>query len=288
MKKKILITGITGMLGNSLYNFFYKFNEYEIYGISRNESATLPKVNFVNLKEIKENNINFDVLIHCAAEVNVNLCENDKLLAHESNVELTNSIFSNINSKKYFYISTDSVFDGIKGNYTELTLTSPINYYAETKFLGEEIVKRTTTNYYIIRTNIYGFCIPMKNSLFEWGIKELQKGNSINGYVNMFFNPMYVGQLSLLIYKMIAENIEYGIYNTAIDQFISKYEFLKKISNEFGFNSNLVTPIEYLQDNFIIYRPLNTTLDNSKIKLLLPEFDFSLDFGFKLLKSDLK
>jgi len=287
MKKKILITGITGMLGTSLYKFFKNLNQYELYGISRNSCVTLPDVIFIKLIEIENVKFNFDVVIHCAAEVNVNLCENEKSLAYESNVELTQTVFSRINSNKYFYISTDSVFDGKDYNYTEKALTNPVNFYAETKRLGEEKVKEATNNYYIIRTNIYGFCDPMKNSLFEWGFKELKNNHIINGYVNMYFNPMFVGQLSLLIYNMIFENIEFGIYHVGVDQKISKFEFLEKISDNFDFNSNLILPTEYFQDDFSINRPLNTTLDNSKIKLLLPNFDFSIDLGFEMVKSEL-
>lgn len=267
--------------------------EYKLYGISRNTDFKLEGVEmFIGdlksrefLKSIEF--LKFYAIIHCSAEVDVNLCEIDKEWAYESNVTATDLIFSLLNSDKYFYISTDSVFDGKVGDYSEDSLVNPLSYYAETKLLGEQAVKRNTINYYILRTNIYGFSTPMKKSLFEWGYSALKKGSNINGFSNMFFNPLYVGQLASFLGQLIQSNADFGIYNTTSTKGISKFDFLKKIAKEFHYSQDLIKSVEYHPSRMEAPRALNTTLNNDKIKSIFTNFDFSFEMGFSMLKSDL-
>jgi dTDP-4-dehydrorhamnose reductase len=290
--KSVLITGISGMLGMAVYRHFKQLNSYKIFGISRNKNfrlegaeiliGDLTSKDFLNSIQSQK----FNSIIHCSAEVNVNLCEIDKELAYKANVSATELLFSLLDSDNYIYISTDAVFDGKVGNYTEDSLVNPLSYYAETKLLGEEAVKNNAINHYILRTNIYGFNIPMKKSLFEWGYTELKDGKTINGFSNMYFNPMYVGQLAEIIEKIVASDIEFGIYNVATNKKISKHDFLLKITKEFDFSKQDVNRIEFNQNDFVAPRALNTTLDNSKVRMAFKDFDFSIDSGFSMLRND--
>ncbi|UQD56115.1 SDR family oxidoreductase [Flavobacterium sp. K5-23] len=292
MIKNVLITGISGMLGMAVYSHFKQLKSYKIFGISRNTDFKLEGAEILigdlTSKEFLNSirSLKFNSIIHCSAEVNVNLCEIDKELAYKSNVSATELIFSLLDSDKYIYISTDSVFDGKGGNYAEDSLVNPLSYYAETKFLGEEAVKNNTINHYILRTNIYGFNIPMKKSLFEWGYSELRKSKDINGFSNMYFNPLYVGQLAMLLEKLISSNIDFGIYNVTSDEGISKYDFLLKIAENFDYSPDLIKAVEFNQSEIVAPRALNTTLNNSKIKSVFENFDFSFEKGFSMLKKD--
>lgn len=292
MRRSVLITGISGMLGMAVYRHFKELNSYKIFGISRKKSFRLEGAEiFIGDLTSKDFLFNlqsrkFHSIIHCSAEVNVNFCELDKELAYRSNVYATQLVSSLLDADKFIFISTDAVFDGKCGNYTEDSRVNPLNYYAKTKFLGEEVVKDSVINHYILRTNIYGFQVPFKESLFEWGYTELNHGKSINGYSNMFFNPMYVGQLAEIIEKIVSSNFEPGIYNIASNEKISKFDFLLKIAKEFGFAKKYVNHIKFNQDDDIAPRALNTTLDNSKVRILLKDFNFSIDSGFSLLTNE--
>lgn len=280
------------MLGMAVYRHFKQLNSYKIFGISRNKNFRLEGAEILIgdlTSEVFLNSIQsqkFNSIIHCSAEVNVNLCEIEKDLAFKANVYATELIFSILDSDKYIYISTDAVFDGKVGNYTENSFLNPLSYYAETKLLGEGVVKKNVKNHYILRTNIYGFNVPMKKSLFEWGYTELKDSKTINGFSNMYFNPMYVGQLAEIIEKIIVSNIEYGIYNVATNEKISKYDFLLKIKKEFDFSKQYINRIEFNQNDFVAPRALNTTLDNSKIRIAIKDYDFSIDSGFSMLRND--
>lgn len=280
------------MLGKAVYRHFNQMEGYKIFGVSRNADFVLPNVemlygNLASEEFLKSiNPIVFEAIIHCSAEVNVNLCETNKELAFESNVMATKNLFSILNSKKYIYISTDAVFDGQQGNYKETSQVKTLNYYAKTKLLGENEVKETVANHYILRTNIYGFSNPMKKSLFEWAYSELRQHKSINGFSNMYFNPMYVGQLAKCIECFVSDEIPFGTYNVATDEKISKYDFLLKIANTFEFPLNAISEVTFNQADFVAPRALNTTLDNSKVKSVFSDFDFSIDTGFAMLKND--
>lgn len=292
MIKNVLITGISGMLGMAVYDHFNELKKYKIFGISRNvdfklEGAEiligdLTSKDFLNsIRYLK-----FNSIIHCSAEVNVNLCEIDKELAYQSNVYATELLVSFLDSDNYIYISTDSVFDGKLGDYSENSLVNPLSYYAETKLLGEEVVKQQKKNHYILRTNIYGFTIPMKKSLFEWGYSELNQFKDINGFSNMYFNPLYVGQLAMFLEELISSNIDFGVYNITSDGAISKYDFLLKIAEKFNYSPDSIQAVKFIQSEKVAPRALNTTLNNSKIKVVFENFDFSFEKGFSMLKKD--
>jgi dTDP-4-dehydrorhamnose reductase len=294
MKNKILITGISGMLGSAVFRTFQKSANYVIYGVSRNPSFTLTDVEMLygdlsDVEFIKFINIKnkFDIIIHCSAEVNVNLCETDKEHAYNSNVVATENLVS-LAPKLIIYISTDAVFDGQVGNYTEDDTINPLNYYAQTKLLGENAILKSSSDYLILRTNIYGFNNPMKNSLFEWAYKELINSKTINGFSNMYFNPLYVGQIARLIFEWVKLDIQKGIYNIGSDDFVSKHEFLQNIIKFFDFNDNQLNNVVFDTSQFVAPRALNTTLNISKTKEIVSNFNFSLESGFVHLKNDLE
>lgn len=292
MVKNILITGITGMLGQAVYRHFSKLNGYKIFGITRQINYFLPGVDLFYgdissdffIKSISD--IPFYSVIHCSAEVDVNSCEVNRELAFASNVQATKNLSSFLRIEKFIFISTDSIFDGQIGAYKEDSFSNPLNYYAKTKVLAEDSIKESINNYYILRTNIYGFKRPLKKSLFEWAYKELENGNTIDGYTNMYFNPMYVGQLAYFIDVLLNADIKFGTYNVSSNEVLSKYDFLLKIANLFDFDNSLINPKEFQNNNLVAPRALNTTLDNFKIRSAIRNFDFSLDTGFKMLKND--
>jgi dTDP-4-dehydrorhamnose reductase len=293
VKKNILITGITGMLGQAIYLYFKEMNVYNIYGVTRQTNYELPgtKLFYGDLSSeflfssIKEHN--FYAVIHCSAEINVNLCETNKKIAYDSNFCATKNILKFLTINKFIYISTDSVFDGKKGNYSESDQTNPLNYYAETKLMAEDIIKKSTNNFYILRTNIYGFNTPLKKSLFEWAYKELHDEKNISGYINMFFNPMYVGNLAEVVAQLLTNDTEFGTYNITSNDKISKYDFLIKIAKFFDFDSLLVIPTEFQNNESVAPRAMDTTLCNKKIKSVLTNVDYSIDNGLKRLNNDL-
>jgi dTDP-4-dehydrorhamnose reductase len=128
----------------------------------------------------------------------------------------------------------------------------------------------------------------MKNSLFEWAYKELINSKTINGFSNMYFNPLYVGQIARLIFEWVKLDIQKGIYNIGSDDFVSKHQFLQNIIKFFYFNDNQLNNVVFDASQFVAPRALNTTLNISKTKEIVSNFNFSLESGFVHLKNDLE
>ncbi|RRD27106.1 dTDP-4-dehydrorhamnose reductase family protein [Fusobacterium canifelinum] len=269
--KKILILGSNGMLGSVLCNYLLK-KGYNIIGIDRivikNEKENYKFYQLDLLDFIEVEKIIFqetpDIIINTAAIVNLNLCQENYELAKLLHVDLNKKILD-LNRKipfKFIYISTDSVFDGTKSNYTEEDEVMPLNNYAKTKFLGEEEVKKMK-DYIVIRTNIYGYSNE-QNSLLKWVYNELNNDKKIFGYENVIFNPVSVYQLTDAISILIQKDFK-GTLNIVSGKPISKFEFLEIIERYLK-KKNLVQKSLLEDENSNIKRPKNTVLSTKKME----------------------
>ena len=288
---KVLITGVTGMLGLKIYEIFKK-NKFTVLGVARGHHSQVDSNELV-IGDLTSHGFidslkyfNPDIVIHTAANVNVNFCETNKQYTDLLHIESSKNISQIFNKAKIVYISTDSVFSGNNGMFDESSVVNPANYYALTKLRGENEVLYNNSKSYILRLNIYGYHQPIGNSLFEWGLTNIKQNNSVKGFKNVYFNPLYSGQIAGVVYQMLVKQIPFGLYHLACDEFLSKYDFLTKIADRFNLNRTLIEATDAESATMGVFRPLNTTLVNRKIKLALPEFDFSLDSGLSQLYTD--
>ncbi|MDD5529395.1 MAG: dTDP-4-dehydrorhamnose reductase [bacterium] len=220
-KKKILITGASGMLGKALVN---KLTEY-----------TLIPTDLPNLDISKSNaaqliiNKSPDYVLHLAAYTDVDGCEKNTNLAQKTNAEGTKNVA--LACKKIniplLYISTDYVFDGQKQTpYNEWDKTNPINVYGKTKEDGEKSVKTLLNKYWIVRTSgLYGKEGKNFVDTIITKAKELKFLKVVN---DQFGSPTYVDHLSTAIKELIKTE-EYGIYHITNSDYCSWYEFAKSI-----------------------------------------------------------
>lgn len=281
--KKLLITGHSGMLGSELASYFNSFEDYEVFGLGRSETNIFSNerqfiFNLESFKSEELENEKFDIIIHTAALTDINLCESNKKLADKLNIDASVEIAKLAKScnAKLFYISTDSVFNGKAGNYNETEIPSPLNYYAFTKYAGElKVMEFHEKNCLIVRTNIYGLNQPFRNTIAEWALKEWSNNKQINGFEDVYFNALYTGQLAEILKNLIELNVDEKILNIGSSEFISKYDFLNKLRLKFGFENALLKKSN--SSNFIsnIKRPLNTTLNLSKLEKIIdvPTFE---------------
>ena len=292
MKKKVLITGSNGMLGKDVVSILSKNHSYEIFGLNRkidnrldNSHSIICDLNDFEKLEAILVKVSPDIIIHTAANINLNVCEENYEMAKKINVESTELLakFSKDKSR-LIYISTDSVFDGKKSLYTEDDKTMPLNNYALSKLLGENAVIKNANDYVIVRTNIYGFNNPPKKSLIEWALGELEETKTIYGFNDVFFNPLYTGQLATIIFDLMMNDF-IGIINVGCEKGISKLEFLRKLSLQFGYNLELIKEKSVDEILSSLKRPKNTVLDILKLKEILG-YEVSLDRGIKMLFED--
>ena len=268
--KRLYITGIAGLLGANMA--YLLKDHYEITGADKIlfkasgiKSECFDLLDYIKLKESIERCAP-DYLVHTAALVDVDLCEEEKELAYRLNCGLTNvlaEICKNI-SCQMVYISTDAVFDGNSSRlYTERDITCPVNYYGKTKLLGEDTVLKN--NYIVVRTNIYGFNVQDKNSFGEWVYKSLQKGEQLDMFGDIKFSSVLVNDLAVIIIKLLEEG-RHGLYHVCSSGSVSKYSFGKCIQDVFSITGGKINKTESSSFNFKAKRAKDMGMSNEKVK----------------------
>jgi len=287
---KIGITGASGMLGTALVSRLSKI--HAIFATSRSKGAEGQNIEWscfdltdtTLLNKWLETN-KPDVVIHCAAIVNVDLCEDNVKLATKLHIETTEVMANYLNSNggRLIYISTDSVFDGEKqGAYSESDLVSPLNVYAKTKFFGEKSVQQMR-NGLILRVNIVGWTQGKDASFFEWVLKGLIDKVPLNLFHDVYFSPLHVDDLSLIIEKIIDRPI-FGLYHCASNDSISKYDFGMQMAKVFGLPDSNINRVSVEEMKFKANRPKNMVLNIEKISFALEHDLPSVIDAIKLMK----
>ena len=290
---KVLITGSSGMLGKDIVEILSNNINCSVYGFSRtvnprfgDDHQVIGDLTDFEFLSSSLEKINPDVIIHCAAIVNVDECETNKRVAEALHRDVTGILARyKSGSTRFIYISTDSVFDGQKGGYTEEDIPNPINYYAKTKRDGEIAVLANNHNAVVIRTNIYGFHLEHGKSLVEWAINNLKQGKSISGFTDVYFNPVYTKQLGEVIKDIIPAKHFKGVLNVTSKEYCNKYEFLLRIAQQFNFNPNLVVKNSVRNFKFLAPRPINTTLNTYLLSSVFGRA-LTLQDGVSALKKD--
>lgn len=281
---KFLITGVNGQLGYDVRKELENRGYTDIYSPTR-EELDITNEEIVS-KMVLENRP--DVVIHCAAYTAVDRAEEEKELCYDINVNGTRYLVKCASEvgAKFIYISTDYVFDGTKeGIYGVEDSTKPINYYGETKWLGEQIV-RDYWNHIIVRIS-WVFGINGKN--FVKTMLRLAETKKELGVVSdQVGSPTYTEDLSKLLVDMALSD-KVGTYHATNEGYCSWNEFAKYIFevNDIECQVNEVLTKDY---KTVAKRPLNSRLDKSKLESdgfqKLPDWKDAVKRYSKVLKKE--
>ena len=268
--KKILITGSTGQLGNSLGKVFK--SRYDLVSTSRtkpnlNTNYFLDITNSLLVKDMVSA-ISPDIIINLAALTNVDLCESNPELADAINFQGVKNLV-NVFNGPIIHLSSDYVFDGKLGQYKENDITNPINVYGVTKYKAEKILLEKSKESLVIRTNVlYDYQSKAKSSFLNWVVDSLKRGEKIKVVDDQFNNPTWTDSISVVIDRAIKADLN-GLIHWGDFDWISRYDFANKIAAKFNLKSNLIEPIKTDELNQIAPRPLNGGLDTTLAQDLL-------------------
>ncbi|MFC1606535.1 sugar nucleotide-binding protein [Candidatus Latescibacterota bacterium] len=189
MYKNILLTGATGKLGKAL-------NNSKLFSdLIKPTRQTLDLTNIVLIKRCFEEN-NIDAVIHCAALARIVDCEKNPVKAIETNImgtcNIVKTVFEHEEKKqksiRFIHISTDGVYPGLRGDYSENSETIPLNNYGWTK-LGAESSVNLLSNFCIIRTRFFDpdtiHYIQSANDLFT---SKITLDNIVKAIHHMLFS----------------------------------------------------------------------------------------------------
>jgi dTDP-4-dehydrorhamnose reductase len=220
------------------------------------------------------------VVVHTAAETNVDRCETERGLAQRINVDGTANIAAACArmGAKLILISTDYVFDGRKGNYAETDEPNPISFYGLTKLEAERIVGSTSSNSLIVRTSVLYGWHPSKLNFATWilkGLGERRILRVVNDHIN---SPTFAGNLADAIRKALERNSR-GILHIAGSERVNRFDFAQRIAKRFNLDENLLVPVEMKDLNWIARRPRDSSLDVGKAEKELGIQLFGVDRG---------
>ena len=239
--QKVFVFGSTGMLGRYMTSYLKKNSQFEVIEVTRSEiDAYSVDTDFI-IKFLHGNDVSIssdDVVINCMGIIpqskNVNDTSNRAYFR-------INSLFPNmlatackITCTKYIHITTDCVFSGTSGSYTEDSIHDETNDYGVSKSLGELGIDAT-----VIRTSIIGEELKNKYSLLEW-VKSHQD-KEIKGFTNHYWNGVTCLQLSKIIEKIIGNKHYWkGVRHMFSPQPVSKYEIVGMINDIYGLNNKII------------------------------------------------
>ncbi|MER3463343.1 MAG: NAD(P)-dependent oxidoreductase [Chitinophagaceae bacterium] len=290
--KKVLVTGANGFVGYYLIRQLLEKNNFVIAtGIGakrlpfRSHLLAYEEMDIVDKKAVskvfeKHSPI---VVVHSAAISKPDECESNRDLAYTINVEGTINLLKAAALQKAFFIflSTDFVFDGENGMYSEEDSLKAVNYYGETKIIAERNVKAYTYLWSIVRTVlVYGASFSGRENIVTSVAKALQKGDRLSIYDDQVRTPTYVEDLAKGIIAIIEKEAT-GIYHISGKDFRTPYQIAVEVAEYLGLDKTLISKVT--RENFVqpALRPLKTGFDITKVRKDLGYEPISFEEGLK-------
>jgi dTDP-4-dehydrorhamnose reductase len=266
---RVLVTGASGLLGNKIIKVAGKHQVFPTHQ-TRPCFQDSVKMDITSENEVKKvfSRVKPDVLLHAAAETNVDKCENNMKQAWRTNTDGTRILAEACNKTNVamVYISTDYVFDGEKGRYIEEDEPTPINYYGLTKLMGEKHVRELCESYTILRTSVLYGTHPDKPNFATWTIASLLQGKPLTIVEDHYNSPTLADNLAQVATEAIEKGL-YGVYHAAGNERISRYNFALKIAETFNLDASLMRPIRMSElKAWTAKRPKDSSLRVNKIQ----------------------
>ena len=269
--KRILITGASGLLG---FNLALEASpRYQVIGVVHTQPLLNPGFDTLQADLLQSDVLprlldeaRADWVINCAALADLDACERQPELAQRLNAELPGrlAIETAKRGMRFLHISSDTVFDGVKGNYREEDAPAPISVYGRTKRLSELAVKAAHPQVLIVRPNLFGWGVKGDHSLAEFFYNNLSAGRPVQGFTDRLFCPLLVTDLAKIMLELLEKSI-IGMFHVVSSDHLSKYDFGVAIAKRFRFDTNLVSPATSSSSNAVAPRSLNLTLKTANL-----------------------
>jgi dTDP-4-dehydrorhamnose reductase len=292
---RMLITGANGLYGSKIAQITSIKNE--VYSAYRRKNppahGTPIQFDISNKNQVENafNKVHPEVVIHAASLTNVDECETNKELAWKTNVEGTKITAEATKQCKAFllYVSTDYVFNGEKGNYTETDTADPINYYGFTKFKAEQLVENTLQECCIARTSVIFGETPAaeKINFALWVVNKLRRKEPVKIVTDQWNSPTLNTNLAEMTWEIIRRKMT-GIYHLSGATRISRYDFAQSIAQTFNLDSSLITPSNSFNFNWAAKRPRDSSLNVGKAKKALTKKPLPVDEALSQLAQQME
>lgn len=274
---RIAVTGAEGKLGFQLVKM----------------GCTPMKCDITKLEDIKStlSMIQPDVIINCAAKTNVDKCETvsgwkEAIAVNLYGVEKLRNAFSG----KLIHLSTDYIFDGKNGAYSESYKDKdPVNAYGQSKYGGEVVLlnplDETKPTCIVRTTGLFGGFLQ-KPDVISMVIENLRAGKELNMTYQLMGNQTYVPFLAEALLKLAGMEWKHKVIHIASEEVISRYDFGLMIANVYGLDKELIHPCKNKDiENWVAVRPTKAGLKTTLAKKLRLPIYTVLD-GIKHYRDD--
>ena len=258
---KFLVTGVNGQLGYDIVKELEK-RGHEAVGTDR---STMDITNQAQVEEVVKKE-KVDGIFHCAAYTAVDKAEDEIEQCRAVNATATAFLAKLCQELgiKMLYLSTDYVFDGegTKPWDTKDKVIAPLNVYGQTKYEGEEAVKKYLEQYFIVRISwVFG---KNGNNFIKTMLRLGKERGAVSVVQDQVGSPTYTADLAVLLVDMM-ETEKYGIYHATNEGFCSWYEFACEIFKQAGMDDVVVTPVDSTQFKTKAKRPHNSRMNKEKL-----------------------
>lgn len=243
----ILMTGATGFLGGIVTDHL-KESGYEVVGTGLSRaSREIQKLDITDRQQCRRflAGASAEVIVHLAAFVDPDACEQDQGAAESINVEGTRNL-AEVRSERmlFVFISTDYVFDGEAPPYSEESVKRPINVYGRTKDRAEEIVRNQSDEHLILRLPLlYSEKSGSGRDLLSSTVRVLGARGSVELDDWQLRVPTLAAEVASAL-RFLVETGQRGTFNISSDESITKYGFACKVAKWINAPTSHLIPVE--------------------------------------------
>ncbi|HMK39390.1 MAG TPA: dTDP-4-dehydrorhamnose reductase [Bacteroidota bacterium] len=296
--RRVLVFGSNGLLGQKVAELLVRgtpasvtLTSFESTPVRPMDPAEYVQADITSKKEVKGvvAHAEPDVIINCAAITNVDACETERETAWKVNVGGVEHIIeaARRTGAMIVHVSSDYIFDGKNGPYTEDDRPEPLSYYGKTKLASENSLRASGMNYLIARTMIlYGFAPGVKQNFALWLIGSLEKQAPVRIVDDQFGNPTLADDLAYGLLRGV-ELGKTGIYNIAGRDIVSRHEFALRIARAFSLDPSLISTVKTAQLRQPAHRPLKSGLITLKAEVELGIHPSTIEQGLAVLKNQI-
>ena len=292
--RRVLVTGGAGLLGKKLLHLMA--GSFEVFAVDINKppdimGGTFYQLDITDREGLLElvREVTPRVVVHTAAFTNVDGCETERELAWQVNVGGTANVAQACHEvgARLVHLSSDYIFDGKSGPYSEDDQPHPISYYGLTKWESERKVRSMLEDYVIARTTIlYGYAPYVRPNFVTWTIQTLRQGKRIKVVTDQVGSPTLADNLVQMITRAI-ELDKRGVYNMVGGELIDRYGFGLKIAKHFDLDPSLIEPVTTDQLQQTAPRPLRAGLKMERTVEELGVEAVGVDEGLRVVKDQM-
>jgi len=254
---KVLITGSNGLLGQKLIDLIAPIKEHILIATARGKDRhpansnqyVYESMDITDALEVENTLVKHqpDCVINTAAMTNVDQCEDDHEGCWKLNVTAVAHLIAACEKINAFFLhlSTDFIFDGQNGPYSETDKANPISYYGKSKLAAETLVKESNAKWSIARTVlVYGIAHDMSRSnIILWVKKSLEENTQIKVVNDQWRTPTLAEDLAKGC-LLIVEQQAAGVFNISGNDLLTPYEMAIMTANYFALDKSLITEVD--------------------------------------------